>query len=65
VYAGATLPNEQSVKFHESFGFKVAARYENIGYKLGRWHNTVWWHLALGPVPPEPSVPKKLSSVVI
>jgi phosphinothricin acetyltransferase len=65
VYAGAALPNEQSEKFHESFGFKVAGRYENVGYKLGRWHNTVWWHKTLGPLPDEPSSPRPLSSIEI
>lgn len=65
VYAGAALPNDQSEKFHESFGFEVAGRYHNVGYKLGRWHDTVWWHKQLGPHPDEPSSPKPLSSVEI
>jgi phosphinothricin acetyltransferase len=63
VFAGAAVPNDQSVKFHESFGFTVAARYQNIGFKHGKWHNTVWWQKTLGPPPDEPSSPKPLSSI--
>ena len=62
VYAGATLPNEKTERFHESFGFKVAGQYQNVGYKLGRWHNTVWWHLSLGDPSPDPKPPRPLSS---
>jgi len=65
VYAGAALPNEQSEKFHESFGFKVAGRYHNVGYKLGRWHDTVWWHKTLGPLQEKPDSPRPLSSVKV
>jgi L-amino acid N-acyltransferase YncA len=64
VYAGATLPNEQSEKFHESFGFKEAGRYRDIGFKHGKWHDTVWWHLALNPLPDFPELPRALHEVI-
>lgn len=64
VYAGATLPNQASVEFHESFGFKEAGRYHNVGFKLGRWHDTVWMHLAIGSYPNPPATPKRLSDVI-
>lgn len=56
VFAGITLPNEPSVKLHERFGFKRAALYENVGYKMNRWRDVGWWQLNLGektdPPPP-------------
>lgn len=64
VYAGATLPNEQSEKFHESFGFKEAGRYPNIGFKHGSWHDTVWWYLPLGDNSISPERPRRLDEVI-
>jgi phosphinothricin acetyltransferase len=46
--AGITLPNNPSVSFHESMGFKKIAEYENIGFKLGKWHHTGWWQKSIG-----------------
>ncbi len=42
LYAGITLPNEASIKLHESCGFQKFAEYDNIGYKLGAWHKVGW-----------------------
>ena len=47
-YAGATLPNEGSVRLHEGLGFKRVGIYEQVGYKFGAWHNTIWWVKQLG-----------------
>lgn len=43
--AGISLPNESSVKFHERLGFKKAAHFTEIGYKLGRWFDVGYWQL--------------------
>jgi len=43
VYAVVNLPNDRSVKFHESCGFTWFATYEKVGYKLGKWKNVGWW----------------------
>jgi L-amino acid N-acyltransferase YncA len=56
-YAGIALPNEASVRLHESVGFKPLCVYEGVGYKLGAWRDVGWWQLRLGdlesvPVPP-------------
>jgi phosphinothricin acetyltransferase len=48
VLAGITLPNTESVRFHESIGFKPVGVYHNIGYKFGKYHDTGWWELLLG-----------------
>lgn len=54
VFAGITLPNDPSVRLHEKLGFKSIAVYENIGYKLGHWHNVGWWKLQLNEYSTEP-----------
>ncbi len=46
VLAIITLPNEASIKFHESFGFKACAVFNKVGYKLNRWHQVGWWELS-------------------
>lgn len=56
-YAGITMENKVSIAMHERLGFKPAALYQKVGYKLGRWHDVGWWELELQPVvspPPEP-----------
>jgi len=47
--AGITLPNPESVGFHENFGFLKIAEYHAVGYKLEKWHNVGWWELNLNP----------------
>lgn len=53
--AGITLPNENSVRLHESMGFTPVGVYHNIGYKLGRWHDVGWWQRPLQPAGATPS----------
>lgn len=47
VYAGITMPNENSVHLHEKLGFKKIADYVNIGYKCNRWNTVRWYELQL------------------
>lgn len=49
VLAGITLPNEESVGFHENFGFVKTAEFHATGFKLGKWHDVGWWELDLNP----------------
>jgi len=42
-----TLPNEQSVGFHEQFGYRKCAEFSKIGYKMGQWQNVGWFELFL------------------
>ncbi|MBL7670805.1 MAG: GNAT family N-acetyltransferase [Bdellovibrionaceae bacterium] len=57
VYAGITLPNEKSVRFHEAIGFKYIGTYEKIGFKLERWHDVGWWGFRLQEPPVSPEKP--------
>lgn len=46
-YAGITLPNEASVRLHESVGFTPVGVFRDVGYKHGRWHDVGWWQRSL------------------
>ena len=63
VYAVINLPNEKSVSFHESCGFKYFATYEKVGYKLGKWKNVGWWELVINEYTDEPAAPTKFSEL--
>lgn len=56
--AGMTLPNEASVALHRAMGFSSVGTYEQIGWKLGRWHDVAWTQRVIGThvdPPAEPS----------
>ena len=42
---GLTLPNDASVKLHESFGFEKVAHFKEVGYKFNEWHDVGFWQL--------------------
>ena len=51
--------NLPSQKLHESFGFRRAGLLEGVGYRFGRWTDTLLMQRALGvgatePPPPDP-----------
>ncbi|MCL2775374.1 MAG: N-acetyltransferase family protein [Oscillospiraceae bacterium] len=41
-YAGITVPNDISRRFHEKFGFTLIGTHHKTGYKFGKWHDVVW-----------------------
>ena len=53
-YAGITLPNPASVRLHESVGFRPIGVYQEVGYKMGAWHDVGYWELALQSKTPVP-----------
>lgn len=57
-YAGIALPNEPSVKLHESVGFAPIGVYRNVGFKLGAWRDVGWWGRAIGELERDPTPPK-------
>lgn len=63
VYAVINLPNDKSVRLHESCGFKWFANYENVGYKLGKWKTVGWWQLTINEYNDEPLPPIKFSEI--
>ena len=54
VYGGIALPNPESVRLHESFGFSLIGVYPRTGYKLGAWHDVAWYGKTIGEFGPEP-----------
>jgi len=56
-YAGITIPNEASERFHRALGFTTVGIYRGVGYKLGRWHDVIWLERALTPGDDTPPIP--------
>lgn len=56
-YGVITQSNEASLAFHRKFGFSEVARFENMGYKHGKWHGVIWMHKALGSFDGVPALP--------
>lgn len=42
---GISLPNDQSVKFHEKFGFEKVAHFSKVGQKFDQWIDVAFWQL--------------------
>jgi phosphinothricin acetyltransferase len=47
VIGGVSLPNAASVALHERMGFAQVARFEEVGFKFGRWIDVGYWQLRL------------------
>lgn len=57
--AGATLPNPASEALHRAVGFTPAGSFREVGWKLGAWHDVIFWELPLSPgVPPAGPAPR-------
>ena len=48
VYACISYPNDKSVAFHQTFGFKKIAYFEKCGYKFNQWHDMIWMEKRIG-----------------
>jgi hypothetical protein len=46
-FAEIGLPNPGSAHLHEALGFKLIGVHEDVGFKLGRWHDIRYSRLAL------------------
>ena len=47
VLAGITIPNESSIRFHESMGFEKVAHFKETGFKLKKWLDVGYWEKRL------------------
>lgn len=54
-----TYPNDQSISFHEKFGYETVAHFHKCGFKLGEWRDVIWMEKTLQdhPANPEPMIP--------
>ncbi len=48
LYGVITASNAGSIAMHEHMGFVRCGVHERTGFKLGRWHDTVWMHRRIG-----------------
>jgi L-amino acid N-acyltransferase YncA len=46
-FAEIVLPNPGSVRLHETAGFKPIGVHNDVGFKLGSWHDIGYWRLGL------------------
>ncbi len=63
-FAGITVPNPESVGFHESLGFRQIGVFHQIGFKEGAWRDVGWWELPLATYPPVPVPPMSVEELV-
>jgi L-amino acid N-acyltransferase YncA len=47
---GVTLPNEASVRLHESLGFRKVGDFREVGRKFDAWHDVGFWQIDLARV---------------
>ena len=50
LYALITGENDASLHFHEKCGYKQMVRFQNCGFKFGRWLDLIWMEKRLKPV---------------
>ncbi len=53
-YAGISLPNEGSIRFHQALGFSEVGVFRRAGWKFNSWHDVSWWQRQLRDEPPGP-----------
>jgi phosphinothricin acetyltransferase len=63
-FAEIVLPNSGSVRLHESMGFRHIGIHNDIGHKLGRWHDIGYWRLGLADGTDPPSEPVLFSELM-
>ena len=44
---GISLPNDASIRLHESLGYKKIGEFEEVGFKFERWINVGYWQLII------------------
>ncbi len=52
IVAGITIPNEASIKLHESLGMVKIGVFPDMGYKMGEWRSVGYWTKVIGEGPP-------------
>jgi L-amino acid N-acyltransferase YncA len=59
VYGCVTVPNPNSERLHDAFGFRRAGEFRNTGYKLGTWLDVRWYEKSIGghETDPQPFMP--------
>ncbi len=55
VYGCVAIPNLESEKLHESFGFHKLGVYHNTGYKNGAWQDVAWFEKTINQLKLDPA----------
>ncbi|ELY46725.1 GNAT family N-acetyltransferase [Natronorubrum sulfidifaciens] len=63
VYAVTTLPNPETVRFHDRIGFERVADFPAMGYTQGAWHDVAWWRRSIAEKSADPDRPTPVSAV--
>jgi L-amino acid N-acyltransferase YncA len=61
-YAGVTLPNPASERFHAAMGFLPVGTYAHVGFKQGGWHDVTWSSRTLAAPPEVPTEPRPITT---
>lgn len=56
-----SMPNDASIRLHESVGFHRAGLYREIGYKQGRWVDVGFWQCELNDSVVPPIEPRRFA----
>ncbi|MBS9338158.1 N-acetyltransferase [Fructobacillus sp. M2-14] len=48
VTACVTSENENSIAFHQHMGYEITAKFDDIGFKNGKWIGTYWLKKVIG-----------------
>lgn len=57
LYACITESNDTSMHFHRALGYQEFANFKNSGYKMGKWHDVIWFVKQLKEYSTDPLVP--------
>ncbi|MEL7530294.1 MAG: N-acetyltransferase family protein [Bacteroidota bacterium] len=63
VYAGISLPNPISQRFHDCMGFEHLQVFQRIGFKKGRWHDVDFWQIVLEQKDDNPRMPRGIGEL--
>jgi phosphinothricin acetyltransferase len=62
-YAGYSVPNDKSSRFHKKYGFTPVGTYHKVGYKFGKWHDVTWTEKAIKPHTNNPDEPLSINDL--
>ena len=63
--AAIALPNDYSIRLHESVGFRRAGVLREVGYKHGRWIDVGYWQCELNESTMPPPDPRPFTTIGI
>ncbi|MFP8953365.1 GNAT family N-acetyltransferase [Natrialbaceae archaeon A-arb3/5] len=62
-YAATTVPNPETVAFHERLGFERLTDFPGVGYAQGDWRDVAWWRRSIREKEADPAPMRPFSDV--